>query len=192
MSLEQYTGPVVAWVAANQGWAVPIVFLLAFAESLAFVSLLLPSTAILLGISALFGAGGIAFLPLWTAATVGSILGYWISYHLGYVYRDTITSMWPLSKYPEQVARGKAIFDTWGAYGVFAGHLMGPVRAVIPVVAGMYAMRAVPFQIANVTSAALWSAIVLSPNLLAAYWQPIKAWLAPYVWGPVGRIIGIN
>ena len=39
----------------HQEWAVPIVFLLAFGESLAFISLLIPATIILWGIGALIG-----------------------------------------------------------------------------------------------------------------------------------------
>jgi hypothetical protein len=44
------------------------------------------------------------------------------------------------------------------------------VRAVIPVVAGMYAMRQLPFQIANVSSAFLWAAGVLAPTTFGAKW----------------------
>jgi membrane protein DedA with SNARE-associated domain len=60
--------------------------------------------------------------------------------------------------------RGQLFFERYGAFGVFIGHFFGPVRAVIPVVAGMCAMRQIPFQIANVSSAFLWSAGVLAPG----------------------------
>ena len=63
------------FIRANQAWAAPVVFLLAFGESLAVISVLLPATAILFGLSGLLGASGIAFWPCWAAAALGAILG---------------------------------------------------------------------------------------------------------------------
>ena len=76
----------------------PIVFVLAFGESLAFVSLLLPATAILFGIGALIGATGIGFWPIWLAATLGAVLGDALSYWLGHHYKREIAGIWPLSR----------------------------------------------------------------------------------------------
>ena len=50
MSLEQFGHQVIEFVRVHETWAAPIVFALAFAESLAFVSLVLPSWAALVGI----------------------------------------------------------------------------------------------------------------------------------------------
>lgn len=49
------------FVRVHEAWAIPIVFILAFGESLAFLSLLLPATVILLGLGALIGESGIPF-----------------------------------------------------------------------------------------------------------------------------------
>ncbi len=38
------------------------------------------------------------------------------------------------------------------------------MRAVIPVVAGMFAMRQLPFQVANIASAIIWAAGVIAPS----------------------------
>ncbi|MCA3266751.1 MAG: DedA family protein, partial [Azospirillum sp.] len=54
---------VVAFVEANRVWAAPIVFVLAFGESLAFLSLLFPATVMLVGIGALIGAADLPFWP---------------------------------------------------------------------------------------------------------------------------------
>lgn len=185
MTLEQITTTLISFIQTNQAAAVPIVFALAFGESLAFVSLLVPATSILVAISALLGASGVGFFGLWLAATIGSILGYAISYWIGYIYKDQIRQMWPFAKRPEMVARGEALFARHGALGVFFGHFLGPVRAVIPVVAGMCAMPQLQFQIANVASSAMWSAGVLAPALLAGHWTELRTML-----GPLGRLLG--
>ena len=40
---EEYVQPIVDFVRTHQAWAAPVVFALAFVESLAFVSLLVPA-----------------------------------------------------------------------------------------------------------------------------------------------------
>ena len=48
----------------NAAWAPPIVFALAFGESLAFISLLIPAWGALVAIGALIGSSGISFWPV--------------------------------------------------------------------------------------------------------------------------------
>ena len=78
MTLPDFAVPVIEFIRAHEAWAVPIVFVLAFGESLAFIALLLPATVILWGIGALVGASGISFWPLWLAAAFGAALGDWL------------------------------------------------------------------------------------------------------------------
>src|SRR5690606_12359109 len=123
------------FVRENETWAAPIVFLLAFGESLAFLSLIVPATFILVGIGGLIGASGVQLWPIVIAAGLGGSLGYALSYWIGLYFKDEIHKYWPFRAYPEMIPRGQAFFDKYGALGVFFGHFFGPVRAVIPVVA---------------------------------------------------------
>ena len=152
---------------AHQAWAAPLVFLLAFAESLAVVSLLVPATAILFGISGLLGASGIPFWPCWAAAALGAILGDALSYWVGLHFKDRLAHLWPLTRVPDLLPRGQAFFARWGIAGVFLGRFFGPLRAAVPLVAGACAMPMLPFQLANVASALAWATGILSPGLLA-------------------------
>jgi membrane protein DedA with SNARE-associated domain len=170
MDFTHYVNLVVEFVKAHQGWAAPIVFLLAFGESLAFLSLLLPASVILLGIGALMGASNIPFIPVCIAAAVGSIIGYGVSYYLGLYYKDDIPKLWPFSKYPDMIPRGRTFFEKWGAIGVFLGHFFGPLRAVIPVVAGMYELKQTQFWAANVASSCIWAFGILAPGALGLKW----------------------
>ena len=171
MTIADFTHTVIEFVRTHESWAAPIVFFLAFGESLAFLSLLLPATVILFAIGGMIGASGIEILPVWIAGVLGSILGYAVSYWIGLYFKDDIVKLWPFSKYPGMIPRGKAFFEKYGAYGVFLGHFFGPLRAVVPVVAGMYAMPQLPFQIANVLSSTLWSTGILLPGAVGLrYW----------------------
>ncbi len=147
-------------------WAGPIVFALAFAESLVLISLLVPATIILIGIGALIGISQLAFIPLWLAATLGAALGDWLSFWLGQHYHEPISRMWPFAGRPDLLARGHRFFLKWGVYGVFFGRFFGPLRASVPLAAGACGMSATAFQWANITSAALWAASLLGPGAL--------------------------
>lgn len=167
MSVETFVQAIVLFVKEHEAWAAPIAFGVAFMESFCFVSLLWPGTAILVGISGLLAASGIessVLMPAIIAAGIGGTIGYAISYWIGYHYKDTINSAWPFRNYPDMIPRGEAFFQKYGALGVFLGHFFGPVRAVIPVVAGMYRMPQVQFQLANTLSAFLWAGGVIAPS----------------------------
>ena len=81
--LEAYGQQIVEFVRLHQAWAAPIVFALAFGESLAFISLLIPAWAALVGIGALITSGGLSFWPIWIAGSLGAALGDWLSYWIG-------------------------------------------------------------------------------------------------------------
>lgn len=115
--LDSIIQGIVEFVRQHQAWAVPLVFVLSFGESLAFISLLLPATVILFALSALLGEGGVAFVPVWMAAASGAFLGDWLSYWLGYRYQHQIGHVWPLSRNPHILQRGHRYFERWGFWG---------------------------------------------------------------------------
>lgn len=160
----------IALVRDNPGWAVVVVFGLSFGESLAFVSLLLPATVILFALGALIGTADLDFWPLWLAAAIGASLGDWLSFWLGKVYGPAIAHIWPLTRHPDLLPRGHAFFEKWGIAGVFLGRFFGPLRAAIPLVAGICAMEEKKFQIANVASAFVWATGILAPGILGMKW----------------------
>ncbi|CEJ86439.1 conserved membrane hypothetical protein [Hyphomicrobium sp. GJ21] len=167
MNVQDFVDAIVTFVRANEGWTGPVAFLVAFLESFCFLSILWPGTAILIGISALLAKSGVEMSIMGPAiiwAAVGGSLGYAVSYWIGLYYKDGIREIWPFNRNPAMVERGQEFFQKWGAIGVFFGHFFGPVRAVIPVVAGMYAVPQWQFQLANVTSAFIWAAGIIAPT----------------------------
>jgi hypothetical protein len=94
MQLEEFSRYVVEFVRGHEDWAAPIVFALAFAESLAFLSLILPCWAALVAIGAVMRTGGIEFVPVWIAGGLGAAFGDWLSYWLGVRFKKSIGGMW--------------------------------------------------------------------------------------------------
>ncbi|MCX8573568.1 MULTISPECIES: DedA family protein [unclassified Gilliamella] len=170
MSLNEISHTIMQFIENHQIWALPIIFLLAFGESLAIISLVVPATAILLGVGALIGTGTLAFVPVLIAASLGAILGDLISYWLGKHYHHQVIHSWPLKKYPKLVFRAEQFFQRYGALGVFIGRFFGPLRAVVPLVAGAMHMPTTKFNLANITSAPIWAFVLLAPGAFGVPW----------------------
>ena len=138
--MEEFAHALADFVRDHQAWAAPIVLLLAFGESLAFISLLIPAWGALVAIGALIGASGISFWPVWIAGGIGAALGDWVSYWFGYKFKEQVAQMWPLSRYPDILPRGEAFVRRWGVPSIFIGRFFGPLRASVPLAAGIFEM----------------------------------------------------
>jgi membrane protein DedA with SNARE-associated domain len=49
----------------------------------------------------------------------------------------------------------------WCVPGIFIGRFFGPLRASVPLAAGIFEMPYWPFQLANFASALIWAAALL-------------------------------
>ena len=171
MDFAHYTNLVRDFVAQYPNWSAAVVFALAFGESLAFVSLVLPFWAMLVAIGAIVsGTNTFNFWIIVAAAASGAALGDWLSYWLGYHYHERIQQMWPLSKHPTLVDKGREFFSKWGAWAIVLARFSGPLRASVPIAAGIAQMPQPMFQLANWTSAYLWAFVLLSPGAWGAKW----------------------
>jgi membrane protein DedA with SNARE-associated domain len=161
MDLAATFDQIVAFVRVNAVWAPPIVFALAFCESLAFISLLVPAWGALVAIGALVGAGYLSFWPIWIAGALGAGFGDWLSYWIGRKLEYSVQHIWPLSRHPNLIPRGETFVKRWGVLGVVIGRFFGPLRAAVPLVAGIFEMPFWRFQAANFGSAFLWAAVLI-------------------------------
>jgi len=164
MNFADISQTVISFIQQHQSWAPFIVGGLAFAESMAIISFIVPATGILLAIGALLAASGIPFWPVWAGAMIGAVLGDWLSYAVGYWLKDSIRDYWPFSRAPHFMDKAEAFTRKWGVPGVFIGRFSGPLRAFVPLAAGVFHLPHIPFQIANISSAAVWSFGILLPG----------------------------
>src|SRR5262249_50261052 len=161
-SLEADAQHVVEFVRLHASWAAPIVFALAFGESLAFISLLIPAWAALVGVGVQISHGNLNFWPVWVAGSIGAALGDWLSYWIGVKLGPPVAHMWPLSRHPELLPKGEIFVKGWGPLAIFIGRFFGPLRASVPLVAVIFRMPVWEFQIANFSSAFVWAAALLT------------------------------
>ena len=154
--LDQWMHALVEFMRANQQWAIPIVFVVAFAECVAVLSWLVPATVFFTTFRAVAGASGLNLVPLSFAASFGAALGFWVSYWAGLVLGPRVGHHWPLRDNPDLLRRGHDFFEKWGILGIAIGHFFGPMRAVIALVAGIVKMPFWAFQLANFGASFAW------------------------------------
>lgn len=164
--LDQLEEVVRDFVVNHRDWAGPIAFLLAFGESLAIIGVLVPATTVLVVVGVLIGQGLLDFwiMALW--AIPGAAFGDWLSYWIGRKFDRAVARVWPFAQRPELLESGHRFFERWGTASVFFGRFLGPVRATIPLVAGMMDMPRGLFQFANWTSACIWAPYWLAVGVL--------------------------
>ncbi len=151
-----------------------IIAAIALVESLALVGLLVPGVVLITAAASLAGHQELALPAIVLAAFLGAVIGDWASFWLGYTQHDRVTRLWPLSRHPEWLARGARFFQRYGTLSVFFGRFVGPVRPMVPLIAGMLRMSPRAFTWANIASAALWApAYVLPGYLLGRTWQQL-------------------
>lgn len=154
------------WVIAHPHWAEGLVFLAALLESLAVIGLVVPGVAMMFGAGALIGLGAMPFWPVCLWAIAGAVVGDGLSFWIGWRFRSKLESHWPFSDHPEILRRGMAFFQRYGNLSVALGRFVGPVRAVVPLAAGMLAMPPSRFAIVNLLSAGLWAPAYLLPGVV--------------------------
>lgn len=165
---------ILGFVRDNRDWAFWIALIFAAGETTAFLSIVIPSTAILLGVGALVATGELSLLPIWAGASIGAILGSFFSYWLGWHYGGSILRLWPLRDHPELVERGNAAFRKWGVVAVIIGHFFGPLRAVVFVMAGISRIPPVLFAPVNIIGCLAWAYVTPAFGEVAGH---VLGWL---------------
>lgn len=164
--MSDMISPLLEWLNANPEWASFATFMISAGESVAIIGTIVPGSITMTAIGALAGAG---IIPLWETlfwATIGAIVGDGISYWIGYYFKERLHNIWPFNKNPAILQKGEAFVHKYGVMSVFIGRFVGPVRALVPLVAGMFGMKPLQFTIANVASAIGWAPAYMLPGIL--------------------------
>lgn len=176
--MDTFVKAAIDFVTAHRDWAGPIAFLFALVETLPILSILIPSTAILIGVGAVVATGALDFLPIWIGGSLGAILGSVTSYWIGWRYGRRLLRSWPLNKEPELARKGASAFARYGVATILIGHFVGPLRAVVFLMAGMSRMSLPLFLAVDLLGAVAWAWAVPKSgqwggNLLGHLWALI-------------------
>ncbi len=154
------------WLHIHPHWGWLAAFVIAFAESVAVIGSIIPGSVTMTAIGILAGSG---VLPIWSiviSAIIGAIMGDGLSYLAGYYFQDQIRRIWPFSRYPQILSKGETFFVKHGGKSVFFGRFVGPVRAIIPIVAGTLKLPPKRYFTASILSAIGWAPAYMLPGIL--------------------------
>jgi|AZIK01.1.fsa_nt_gi undecaprenyl-diphosphatase len=148
-----------------------LLFLTAFTESLAVVGLLVPGIAILIGLTMLAPELGISSWAWWLTGTLGAFLGDGTSFWLGRRAQGRLHRWRFFQKHSDWLEHSHEFFIRYGIWSIAFGRFIGPLRPLVPVVAGASAMPSSSFWMANALSSPAWAAAYLLP----IYWLGERA-----------------
>jgi undecaprenyl-diphosphatase len=164
--MESHLQALIDFLTTHPTLAQVLIFGASLLEALAVIGTIIPGSSVVFAGGVLIGLKVLAPLPVTLLAVTGAILGDGISYWLGHRFQATIPTLWPLKRYPALFERGQAYFTKYGGKSVFLARFIGPLRAIVPVVAGMSGMPARLFYSMNILSALIWAALHIVPGVL--------------------------
>ncbi|HLP43672.1 MAG TPA: DedA family protein [Candidatus Nanoarchaeia archaeon] len=157
-------------------WTYSLAFTASLTESLAFVGIFIPGTAIVMlaGFSAAQGVVHPVFLALCVA--LGAIIGDCFSYYLGTRGNSFFKEESVFFK-KSHLDKSKIFFEKHGNKSVFLARFIGPLRPFVPFFAGVSKMNVRVFLFWNIVSAILWSAtFVILGYFFGHAFRAIEAW----------------
>ena len=161
------TGDLLNWLSSHTRWLGLAIFLIALVESLAIAGLLVPGVVLIFAASALAGGGDLGLMAALSWAFAGAVCGDLISFVMGRWFHQDIRRMRLFARHPHWLDRGESFFRQYGTYSIVLGRFIGPIRPIIPMVAGMFDMPFWRFLLVNILSAVAWAPAYVLPGYVA-------------------------
>jgi len=155
-----------ATISAYPHIALAIIFLTAFLESAAFIGTVVPAGIVMFTGGALVGAGVLDVRLTLGLAFLGAVAGDALSYVLGRHYAERIRASRLVARHARTFKRGEQFVERYGGKSVLFARFVAPVRAVVPVIAGIARMPRIRFYFINIVSAAIWAPVHVLPGVI--------------------------
>ncbi|WP_415758997.1 bifunctional DedA family/phosphatase PAP2 family protein [Pseudomonas sp. LT1P18] len=182
--LDSVTG----WLTVNPQWLAAAVFIVACVECLAIAGLIVPGTVLLFAVAVLAGSGALSLGETLLLGFLGGVLGDIISYFLGRHFHQNIRRLPGLRHHPEWITGAEAYFQRYGIASLLVGRFIGPLRPMLPMVAGMFDMPFPRFAAVSLLAAAGWTVAYLLPGWATG--AAIRLPLPEGFWPEAGIVAG--
>ncbi|KAF2389903.1 MULTISPECIES: bifunctional DedA family/phosphatase PAP2 family protein [Pseudomonas] len=182
--LDSITG----WLTVNPQWLAAAVFIVACVECLAIAGLIVPGTVLLFAVAVLAGSGALSLGETLLLGFLGGLLGDVVSYFLGRHFHQNIRRLPGLRHHPEWIAGAESYFQRYGIASLLVGRFIGPLRPMLPMVAGMFDMPFPRFAAVSLLAAAGWSIAYLLPGWATG--AAIRLPLPDGFWPEAGIVAG--
>lgn len=152
------------WLEAHPLWLGLALFLAACLECLALAGLLVPGTVLLFALGVLAGSGALSLGETLLLAYAGGLLGDVLSYAIGRRFHQDIRRLPLLRDHPEWLGGAERYFQRYGVASLLVGRYIGPLRPMLPLVAGMLDMPFVRFLLVSLLAGAGWALAYMLPG----------------------------
>ncbi|QXI39076.1 bifunctional DedA family/phosphatase PAP2 family protein [Pseudomonas xantholysinigenes] len=195
--MGQWLDSLTAWLGANPQWLGLAIFIVACVECLAIAGIIVPGTVLLFAVAVLAGSGAFSLGETLLLGFLGGLLGDAISYGVGKYFHQNIRRLPLLRSHPEWIGSAEAYFQRYGIASLLVGRFIGPLRPMLPMVAGMFDMPLPRFIAVSLVAGAGWSVAYLLPGWAtgAAMRLPLPEgfWLdAGIVAGSLAVLVGLS
>ncbi|MEN5238387.1 MULTISPECIES: bifunctional DedA family/phosphatase PAP2 family protein [Pseudomonas] len=195
--MGQWLDSLTSWLGANPQWLGLAIFVVACVECLAIAGIIVPGTVLLFAVAVLAGSGAFSLGETLLLGFLGGLLGDAISYAVGKYFHQNIRRLPLLRSHPEWIGSAEAYFQRYGIASLLVGRFIGPLRPMLPMVAGMFDMPLPRFIAVSLVAGAGWSVAYLLPGWAtgAAMRLPLPEgfWLdAGIIFGTLAVLIGLS
>lgn len=177
-------------MANHQAWLAPLIAGIAFIESFALVGIVVPGVVLLYIAAFLAGSGTLPLSTTLFCAFAGAVIGDGSSYFIGRYFHHHLPHVWPFSRHREWLARGEHFFYEYGGISVVVARFLGPIRPVMPLIAGSLFMPRWLFFSLNIASALCWAPLYILPGYTAgAAIEDSQQWKSYVIGGVIALIV---
>ncbi|WP_028695503.1 bifunctional DedA family/phosphatase PAP2 family protein [Pseudomonas cremoricolorata] len=162
--MGQWLDSLTVWLSANPEWLGVAIFIIACIECLAIAGIIVPGTVLLFGVAVAAGSGALSLGHTLLLGFLGGLLGDAMSYAIGKYFHQNIRRLPLLRSHPEWIGGAETYFHRYGIASLLVGRFIGPLRPMLPMVAGMFDMPLPRFIAVSLVAAAGWSAAYLLPG----------------------------
>jgi membrane protein DedA with SNARE-associated domain/membrane-associated phospholipid phosphatase len=152
------------WLSAHPEWLGLAIFLIACIECLAIAGIIVPGTILMFAVAVLAGNGALGLWETLLLAYLGGLLGDALSYAIGHYFHQDIRRLPILRDHPQWLTSAEVYFNRYGVASLLVGRYIGPLRPMLPMVAGMLNMPLPRFILVSLLAAAGWSIAYMLPG----------------------------
>ena len=167
------------FILAHASLAYFLAFAGAFFESIAFIGIFVPGTVITAAAGFLSEQWPGSFIFSWffLLAFLGAGLGNIVTYLLGRYYGPPLFSEKNFYLKRQYLERAQEYFEVHGGKSIFMAQFLGPLRPIVPLVAGMAEMPMWRYISWTVVASAAWALVYLSIGyFFGASWEAVQLW----------------
>jgi len=158
-----------------------LLFLTAFAESLAIVGLIVPGVLLLFLLATQAQQHGIALPLVLSAGASGAFLGDLLSFWLGRRYQTQLLNLRLLRSRQKLVQRGQRFCSKYGVQAILIARFIGPIRPVVPLIVGGLNFPIRYFLPLALIGSILFAPVYLLPGYTLSTQVPHVQWWAAFV-----------